>query len=80
MLLNTYGLATNPDKLSDHTLDLMAYGLCGFANLSSIGIQIGCLSAIAPSRTKDLATLAVSAMLVGTLATWECAMMAGSMI
>jgi CNT family concentrative nucleoside transporter len=42
--------------------------LCGFANLSSIGIQIGGIGALAPSRKDDLARLGFRAMLAGTMA------------
>ncbi|KAI8843732.1 Na+ dependent nucleoside transporter C-terminus-domain-containing protein [Chytridium lagenaria] len=62
------------------TIRLMAFALCGFANFASIGIQIGCLGAMAPSRKKDLATLALSAMLCGTVSTWMTAAVAGALI
>jgi CNT family concentrative nucleoside transporter len=56
------------------------YALCGFANLGSIAIQIGGISALAPSRRADLARLGMRAMLAGTLATFLTAAIAGSMI
>ncbi|KAH6565006.1 hypothetical protein BASA50_009413 [Batrachochytrium salamandrivorans] len=59
---------------------LMTFALCGFANISSIGIQLGCLGAIAPTRKGDLAKLVVSAMLVGTTATFLSAAVAGTLI
>ncbi|KAJ3168093.1 hypothetical protein HK101_011682 [Irineochytrium annulatum] len=64
----------------DRTLRLLAFALCGFANFASIGIQIGCLGAMAPSRKKDLAQLALSAMLCGTFSTWITAAVAGSLL
>ncbi|KAJ3305218.1 hypothetical protein HDV03_001816 [Kappamyces sp. JEL0829] len=66
--------------LSDRTADLLAFALCGFANIASIGIQIGALGTMAPSRTKDLSRIAVSAMLTGTAATWLCSMVAGAVL
>jgi CNT family concentrative nucleoside transporter len=51
--------------------------LCGFANFASIGIQIGGLSAIVPSRRKDLVALAMRAMVGGALASWVTAAVAG---
>jgi CNT family concentrative nucleoside transporter len=56
------------------------YALCGFANLGSIAIQIGGISALAPSRRADLARLGMRAMLAGTLATFFTAAIAGAMI
>jgi len=56
------------------------YALCGFANLGSIAIQIGGISALAPSRRADLARLGMRAMLAGTLATFFTAAIAGALI
>ena len=57
-----------------------AFALTGFANLSSIGIQIGGIGALAPSRRSDLARLAPRALLVGFLATLINAAMAGILL
>ncbi|MBI1291909.1 NupC/NupG family nucleoside CNT transporter [bacterium] len=54
--------------ISERSAIIASYALCGFANLGSIGIQIGGLSAIAPSRRQDLSRLAFRAMLAGTFA------------
>lgn len=59
---------------------IATYALCGFANLGSIGVQIGGISAIAPSRRADLARLGFRAMLAGTLATFLTASIAGVML
>ncbi len=59
---------------------LAAFALTGFANLSSIGIQIGGIGALAPSRRSDLARLAPRALLVGFLATLINAAMAGILL
>ncbi|KAJ3321055.1 hypothetical protein HDV06_004613 [Boothiomyces sp. JEL0866] len=65
---------------SERTVDLLSFALCGFANIGSIGIQIGALGAIAPTRAADFAELAVSAMLTGTVATWMTACVAGALM
>ena len=54
--------------------------LCGFANLSSIGIQIGGIGALAPSRKDDLARLGFRAMLAGTMANLISAAIVGIML
>ena len=56
---------------------IATYALCGFANFSSIGIQIGGISALAPSRRGDLARLGLKAMLGGAIASWLTACVAG---
>lgn len=55
---------------------ILAYALCGFANISSIGIMLGGLTALAPSRRGDLAKLATRALLAGSLATFQTAQIA----
>ncbi|ORZ40655.1 Na+ dependent nucleoside transporter C-terminus-domain-containing protein [Catenaria anguillulae PL171] len=59
---------------------LATYALCGFANIGSVGIQIGCLGAMAPSRRGDIAKIAVPAMLVGTMCTLCSACIAGILL
>ena len=54
-------------ELSDRTVRIMTYALCGFANFSSIGIQIGGLGGMAPERQSDIARLGLRAMLGGTI-------------
>ena len=56
---------------------ISTFALCGFANLSSIGIQIGGIGAIAPGRKRDLAQLGLRALVGGTLATLASATVAG---
>ncbi|MCH2114245.1 MAG: NupC/NupG family nucleoside CNT transporter [Pirellulales bacterium] len=56
------------DLLSPRSHEIMTYALCGFANFSSIGIQLGGIGGIAPERKSDLARLGLRAMLGGTLA------------
>jgi CNT family concentrative nucleoside transporter len=56
------------EVISERTRTIMTYALCGFANFSSIGIQLGGIGGIAPDRRGDLARLGLRAMLGGTLA------------
>jgi CNT family concentrative nucleoside transporter len=56
---------------------IASYALCGFANFGSIGIQIGGIAAMAPSRRADIARLGLLAMLCGSLATFQTAAIAG---
>ncbi len=55
-------------QIDPRSFTIATYALCGFANLSSIGIQIGGIGALAPSRKDDLARLGFRAMLAGTMA------------
>ncbi|HSU30340.1 MAG TPA: nucleoside transporter C-terminal domain-containing protein [Bryobacteraceae bacterium] len=59
---------------------ISTFALCGFANLSSIAIQIGGIGALAPSRKSDLARLGLKAMFVGTLANFMSACIAGILL
>jgi len=56
---------------------IATYALCGFANLGSIGIQIGGIGGIAPTRKEDLAKLGLRVLLGGSLATFMTATIAG---
>jgi concentrative nucleoside transporter, CNT family len=68
------------NQLSGRTVVILTYALCGFANLSSIGIQIGGIGGIAPERKGDLARLGLIAVLGGTLACFQTATIAGVLI
>lgn len=59
---------------------IATYALCGFSNLGSIGIQIGGLSVMAPSRRKELATLGLRAMVAASLACFQTAALAGMLL
>jgi len=59
---------------------IATYALCGFANFASIGVQIGGLSALAPSRRHDFAQIAFKAMIAGTLASLQTAAIAGILL
>ena len=66
--------------ISEKAIMMASFALCGFANFSSIAIQIGGLSPIAPHRRKDLASLGLRAVLGGSLATLLTATIAGILI
>ncbi len=68
------------DTLSPRSFIIGTYALCGFANFSSIAIQIGGIGSIAPGRKHDLARLGVKAMFGGALASWLTATIAGILI
>ena len=68
------------EGLSDRTSIIASYALCGFANFASIGIQLGGIGGIAPGRKKDLARLALKAMVGGALASWITASIAGILL
>jgi CNT family concentrative nucleoside transporter len=67
-------------QLDPRSFVIATYALCGFANLSSIAIQIGGIGALAPSRKSDLARLGLKAVLAGTLANFMTACIAGMLI
>ncbi len=66
--------------LSEKTITMAAYALCGFANFSSIAIQIGGISPMAPNRKSDIAGLGLKAVLGGALATLMTASLAGILV
>ena len=66
--------------ISERAKIIATYALCGFSNLGSIGIQLGGISAIAPSRQKDLARLSVRALVAGSIACFMTACVAGVLI
>ena len=66
--------------LSYRSVVIASYALSGFANFSSIAIQIGGISAIAPTRRHDLAKLGLKAMIVGAIATFMTATVAGVLV
>lgn len=65
------------ETLSPRATTITAYALCGFANFSSIAIQIGGVAAMAPERRKDLATLGFRAMLGGSVVGYMTGALAG---
>jgi CNT family concentrative nucleoside transporter len=67
-------------QLTERSRIIATYALCGFANFSSIAIQIGGIGAMAPSRKADLARLGLKAMVAGSLATFQTATIAGMLL
>ena len=67
-------------SLAPRSFIITTYALCGFANFSSIAIQIGGIGSLAPSRRSDLARLGLRAMLAGTLANFLTATIAGALL
>jgi CNT family concentrative nucleoside transporter len=67
-------------SLDPVSFTIATYALCGFANLSSVGIQIGGIGALAPDRKHDLARLGLRAMIAGTLANFLSATLAGMLL
>lgn len=65
------------DTLSEHSVLISTYALCGFANFSSIAIQLGGIGGLAPQRRPDIARLGLRAVMGGTLATMMTATIAG---
>lgn len=65
------------ETLDPKTLVITSFALCGFANFSSIAIQVGGIGELAPSRRSDLARLGIRALICGTLASYMSATFAG---
>ena len=68
------------DTLSPRSYIIGTYALCGFANFSSIAIQIGGIGSIAPERRGDLAKIGIKAMIGGAIASWLTATIAGMLL
>ena len=75
--LDLSSMITTGKLVSDKAILMATFALCGFANFSSIAIQIGGLSPLAPDRRKDLAALGLRAVLGGTIANLMTAAIAG---
>jgi CNT family concentrative nucleoside transporter len=71
------GLGAQKAVLAPRSFTIATFALCGFANLGSIGMQIGGIGALVPERRNDLAELGVRAMLAGTMANLISASIAG---
>jgi CNT family concentrative nucleoside transporter len=70
----------NQGLLSAKSVVIASFALCGFANFSSIAIQIGGIGALAPERKADLARLGFKAMICGTMASYISASLAGILL
>jgi len=84
MVLNEFvafaQLGTLKSMLDPRSFTIATFALCGFANFSSIGIQIGGIGALAPNKRGELARLGLRAMLAGTMANLMSASIAGILI
>jgi CNT family concentrative nucleoside transporter len=84
MVLNEFlafaDLGRIKDTLDPRSVTIATFALCGFANFSSIGIQIGGIGALAPTRRHDLARLGIRAMIAGTLANFVSACIAALLL
>jgi len=70
----------NENSISNRTAIIASYALCGFANLGSIGIQLGGIGGMAPKRRRDLSRIGLKAMIAGAIASWLTATVAGLLI
>ncbi|MCU0423127.1 MAG: NupC/NupG family nucleoside CNT transporter [Bacteroidia bacterium] len=70
----------NNNTLNPKSVVIASFALCGFANFSSIAIQVGGIGELAPSRRADLAKLGFKALICGTLASYLSATIAGIMV
>ena len=68
------------ETLDPRSVTIATFALCGFANFSSIGIQIGGIGALVPARRHDLARLGIRAMVAGTLANFVTACLAALLL
>ena len=66
--------------LSERSIIITSYALCGFANFGSIGIQLGGIGSMAPERKKDLSRIVFKAMIGGAIASWLTASIVGIII
>ena len=67
-------------ELDPRSFVIATYALCGFANFSSIAIQVGGIGALAPTRKSDLARLGLKAVAAGTMANFMSACIAGMLL
>jgi CNT family concentrative nucleoside transporter len=67
-------------QLDPRSFTIATYALCGFANLSSIAIQIGGIGALAPTRKSDLARMGLKAVAAGSMANFMSACIAGMLL
>jgi CNT family concentrative nucleoside transporter len=78
--LQLTNLLSSGADISPRSVIIATYALCGFANFSSIAIQIGGIGGLAPNRRSDLARIGLRAMIAGTLASFMTANIAGILV
>lgn len=74
------GQLANAGAISTRTLAIATFALCGFANIGSVGMQIGGIGALIPARRNELARLGLRAMLAGTMANLMSASIVGMLL
>jgi len=74
------GVVGVPGTLEPRSVVIVTYAMCGFANFSSIAIQLGGIGGLAPSRRHDLSRLGLRAMVAGTIASFMTATIAGMLL
>lgn len=79
-MLGYIDLVSIKNAISDKSFIIASFALCGFANLSSIAIQIGGIGELAPNQRKNLSRLGVRALICGTLASYMSACIAGILL
>lgn len=79
-MLGYIDLVAIKNTLSDKSFIIASFALCGFANLSSIAIQIGGIGELAPNQRKNLSRLGFRALICGTLASYMSACIAGMLL
>jgi CNT family concentrative nucleoside transporter len=78
--LQLAGTLSGPNDMHPRSIVIATYALAGFANFASIGVQIGGIGAMAPSRRDDLARLGLRAMIAGSIATFMTATIAAMIL
>ncbi|KAF8269245.1 Na+ dependent nucleoside transporter C-terminus-domain-containing protein [Lactarius quietus] len=73
-------MMASSNALSQRGFTIASYALCSFANLGSLGVQVGVLSALAPSRARLIARIGPSAMICGFISTLQAAGIAGMLV
>jgi CNT family concentrative nucleoside transporter len=68
------------ETLSERSRLIMTYALCGFANFGSLGIMIGGLGAMAPTRRAEIVALGMRSILAGTMATLMTGALVGALV
>ena len=76
----TFLLGALKGTLDPRSFTIATFALCGFANFSSVGIQIGGIGALVPERRNELARLGLRAMLAGTMANLMSASIVGVLL
>ncbi|MDP2959048.1 MAG: nucleoside transporter C-terminal domain-containing protein [Longimicrobiales bacterium] len=78
--LQLAGILGGESPLQPRSVVIVTYAMCGFANFSSIAIQLGGIGGIAPSRRHDLSRLGLRAMIAGSIASFSTATIAGMLL